>query len=75
MSGKPASRISDAVAGGQIVQGSRTVLIGSQGGIACSVCFNGASGFNRLNHSDDLMLSKTGFTHSDLFRWQIDYAA
>ena len=38
MSGKPASRISDGVANGQIVQGSRTVLIGSQGGIACSVC-------------------------------------
>ncbi len=36
--------------------------------------FNGSSGFNRLNHSDDLMLSKTGFTHSDLLRWQIDYA-
>ncbi|MGO2729469.1 MAG: hypothetical protein ACTIA0_05465, partial [Citrobacter braakii] len=28
----------------------------------------------RLNHSDDLMLSKTGFTHSDLLCWQIDYA-
>ncbi|EOD1045426.1 hypothetical protein [Citrobacter farmeri] len=26
------------MANGQIVQGSRTVLIGSQGGIACSVC-------------------------------------
>ncbi|NCF06080.1 hypothetical protein DK872_26885 [Kosakonia sp. MH5] len=23
--------------------------------------------------SDDLMLSKTGFTHSDLLRWQIEY--
>ncbi|OWG41729.1 hypothetical protein CCE11_25370 [Escherichia coli] len=36
--------------------------------------FNNSSGFNRLNHSDDLMLSKTGCTHSDLLRWQIDYA-
>ena len=36
--------------------------------------FNGSSGFNRLNHSDDLMFSKTGFTNSDLLRWQIDYA-
>uniref|UniRef100_UPI0039A5F54D hypothetical protein n=1 Tax=Salmonella enterica TaxID=28901 RepID=UPI0039A5F54D len=27
-----------------------------------------------LNHGDDLMLSKTGFTHSDLLCWQIDYA-
>ncbi len=35
---------------------------------------NGPSGFNRLNHGDDLVLSKTGFTHSDLLRWQIDYA-
>ncbi|SAD36582.1 Uncharacterised protein [Enterobacter cloacae] len=36
--------------------------------------FNGSSGFNRLNHSDDLILSKTGFTHRDLLRWKIDYA-
>ncbi|AEW76012.1 hypothetical protein EcWSU1_A038 (plasmid) [Enterobacter ludwigii] len=36
--------------------------------------FNASSGFNRLNHSDHLMLSKTGFMHSDLLRWQIDYA-
>ena len=36
--------------------------------------FNGSSGFNRFNHGDDLMLSKTGFTHSDLLCWQIDYA-
>ncbi|GGD26617.1 hypothetical protein GCM10011513_25050 [Franconibacter daqui] len=36
--------------------------------------FNSSSDFNRLNHGDDLMLSKTGFTHSDLIRWQIDYA-
>ena len=36
--------------------------------------FNSSSGFNWLNHSDDLMFSKTEFTHSDLFRWQIDYA-
>ncbi|EBP1818070.1 hypothetical protein NP01_18565, partial [Salmonella enterica] len=26
------------------------------------------------NHGDDLMLSKTGFTHSELLCWQIDYA-
>ncbi|EEJ4376365.1 hypothetical protein CSU50_004515, partial [Salmonella enterica subsp. diarizonae] len=25
-------------------------------------------------HGDDLMLSKTGFTHSELLCWQIDYA-
>ncbi|MBS8914481.1 hypothetical protein KEP63_24520, partial [Escherichia coli] len=36
--------------------------------------FNSSSGFNRLNHGDDLMLSKTGFTHSDLLNWQIEYA-
>ncbi|GAL53242.1 hypothetical protein EA14781_020_00330 [Escherichia albertii NBRC 107761 = DSM 17582] len=36
--------------------------------------FNGLSGFNRLNHSDDLMFSKTDFTYSELLRWQIDYA-
>ncbi|MBW5932423.1 hypothetical protein CFM96_28075, partial [Klebsiella michiganensis] len=27
-----------------------------------------------FNHGDDLMLSKTGFTHSDLLRWQSEYA-
>ncbi|MDQ2233193.1 hypothetical protein RBI69_25790, partial [Citrobacter portucalensis] len=26
------------------------------------------------NYSNDLMLSKTGFTHSDLLCWQSDYA-
>ena len=31
MTGQPAARISDAVKGGVIVTGSRTVLIGSQG--------------------------------------------
>ena len=41
MSGKPAARLGDAVAGGKIVQGSATVLIGSQGGIACSACPGG----------------------------------
>ncbi|EDV1846644.1 hypothetical protein JJ28_004994, partial [Salmonella enterica subsp. enterica] len=35
---------------------------------------NGSSGFNRFNYGNDLMLSKTGFTHSDLLCWQIDYA-
>ncbi|EBA2446423.1 hypothetical protein ACN240_004848, partial [Salmonella enterica] len=33
-----------------------------------------SSGFNRFNYGNDLMLSKTGFTHSDLLCWQIDYA-
>ena len=41
MSGKPAARISDSVVKGVIVTGSRTVLIGSQGGIACSECPGG----------------------------------
>jgi YD repeat-containing protein len=41
MTGKPAARITDKVAGGKIVTGSLTVLIGSQGGIACSVCPGG----------------------------------
>ncbi|MCP1106292.1 DUF4329 domain-containing protein [Serratia nevei] len=41
MSGKPAARISDSVKGGKIITGSRTVLIGSQGGVACSVCPGG----------------------------------
>ncbi|MCH9428960.1 hypothetical protein MMO53_03615, partial [Klebsiella quasipneumoniae] len=29
---------------------------------------------NRFNYGNDLMLSKTGFTHSDLLCWQSDYA-
>ncbi len=41
MGGKPASRIGDKVSGGVIVQGSRTVLIGSQNGVACSICPGG----------------------------------
>ena len=43
MSGKPAARITDRVAYGVIVTGSRTVLIGSQGGVACSVCPGGVT--------------------------------
>jgi YD repeat-containing protein len=41
MPGKPAARQGDAVSHGLIVQGSNTVLIGSQGGVACSVCPGG----------------------------------
>ncbi|EFH8319109.1 hypothetical protein GH097_23415 [Escherichia coli] len=36
--------------------------------------FNSSYGFNRLNHSEDLTLSKTFYTHRDLLRGQIDYA-
>lgn len=36
--------------------------------------FHGSSGFKRFNHNDALMLSKTGFRHSDPFRWLIDDA-
>ncbi|MDR3016138.1 MAG: DUF6531 domain-containing protein, partial [Delftia acidovorans] len=41
MIGQPAARITDSVVKGKIVTGSRTVLIGSQGGLACSVCPGG----------------------------------
>ncbi|MDR0674157.1 MAG: DUF6531 domain-containing protein, partial [Zoogloeaceae bacterium] len=41
MPGKPAARQGDAVSHGLIVQGSNTVLIGTQGGVACSVCPGG----------------------------------
>ena len=41
MTGKPAARISDEVVRGKIITGSGTVLIGSQGGIACSSCPDG----------------------------------
>ena len=41
MSGQPAARLGDGVAYGVIVQGSATVLIGSAGGVACSVCPGG----------------------------------
>lgn len=43
MSGKPAARIGDRVVNGKIVTGSRTVLIGSQGGVACSECPGGVT--------------------------------
>ncbi|WP_442854077.1 DUF6531 domain-containing protein, partial [Acidovorax sp. Leaf76] len=40
--GKPAARLGDLTKhGGPITQGSLTVLIGSQGGIACSTCPGG----------------------------------
>ncbi|MDH4415957.1 MAG: RHS repeat-associated core domain-containing protein [Acidovorax sp.] len=40
--GKPAARQGDLTeSGGPIIQGSNTVLIGSQGGIACSTCPGG----------------------------------
>ena len=51
MSGKPASRIDDAVANGVIVQGSLTVLIGSAGGVACSVCPGGIKKGKPVNPS------------------------
>jgi RHS repeat-associated protein len=41
MTGQPAARLTDRIAQGRIVTGSHSVLIGSQGGIACSVCPGG----------------------------------
>ncbi|MDH5859034.1 DUF6531 domain-containing protein, partial [Lampropedia aestuarii] len=43
MSGQPAARLGDAVKGSKIIQDSRTVLIGSQGGVACSECPGGVA--------------------------------
>jgi hypothetical protein len=51
MTGKPASRIGDAVAQGIIVQGSATVLIGDIGGVACSVCPGGMAVGSPVNPS------------------------
>jgi RHS repeat-associated protein len=52
MSGKPAARLGDAtLKGGPIVQGSRTVLIGSQGGVACSECPGGVAVGSPVNPS------------------------
>ncbi|MGP3509242.1 DUF6531 domain-containing protein, partial [Paracidovorax citrulli] len=50
MSGKPAARQGDLTKkGGPIVQGSATVLIGSAGGVACSVCPGGMAVGNPVN--------------------------
>ena len=49
MSGKPAARKGDRVGWGVIVTGSATVLIGSQGGLACSVCPGGVRVANPVN--------------------------
>ncbi|BFO56442.1 RHS repeat-associated core domain-containing protein [Acidovorax sacchari] len=50
MSGKPAARQGDMTKdGGPIVQGSATVLIGSAGGVACSVCPGGMAVGNPVN--------------------------
>ena len=35
---------------------------------------NSSSCFDWLNHGDELVLSKTGFTHNDIFRWLIEHA-
>jgi hypothetical protein len=44
MSGKPAARKTDMTAyGGPIIEGADSVLIGSQGGIACSSCPGGTT--------------------------------
>nr|WP_230681052.1 DUF6531 domain-containing protein [Paracidovorax cattleyae] len=52
MSGKPAARQGDMTQkGGPIVQGSATVLIGSAGGVACSVCPGGMAVGNPVNPS------------------------
>ncbi|WP_043338077.1 DUF6531 domain-containing protein, partial [Comamonas sp. B-9] len=49
MSGKPAARIEAKVKYAPIVTGSRTVLIGTQGGVACSVCPSGTAVGNPVN--------------------------
>ncbi|QNP49484.1 DUF6531 domain-containing protein [Diaphorobacter aerolatus] len=50
MTGLPAARQTDmTLKGGPITQGSRTVLIGSQGGIACSSCPGGVKVSNPVN--------------------------
>ncbi len=49
MSGQPAARITDSVVKGKIVTGSLTVLIGSQGGLACSVCPGGITVSSPVN--------------------------
>ena len=51
MSGKPAARISDSVVKGVIITGSATVLIGSQGGVACSECPGGMKVGSPVNPS------------------------
>jgi RHS repeat-associated protein len=52
MSGKPAARLLDAtLKGGPIIKGSLTVLIGSQGGVACSECPGGTAVGSPVNPS------------------------
>ncbi|WP_244875488.1 DUF6531 domain-containing protein [Paracidovorax avenae] len=70
MSGKPAARQGDLTKkGGPIVQGSATVLIGSAGGVACSVCpgcmavgnpVNPALGAKVLTGADELDFALPG---------------
>ncbi len=50
--GKPAARLGDLTeSGGPITQGSLTVLIGSQGGVACSTCPGGKAIGSPVNPS------------------------
>ncbi|QNP49364.1 DUF6531 domain-containing protein [Diaphorobacter aerolatus] len=50
MTGLPAARQTDmTLKGGPITQGSRTVYIGTSGGVACSVCPGGVAKGNPVN--------------------------
>ena len=51
MAGKPAARIGDSVVKGVITTGSATVLIGAQGGKACSTCPGGMAVGHPVNPS------------------------
>lgn len=51
MAGKPAARIGDSVVQGVITTGSATVLIGTQGGVACSTCPGGMAVGHPVNPS------------------------
>ena len=82
MSGKPAVRMGDAtLKGGPIVQGSMTVLIGSQAGVGCSVCPGGVTvgspvnpvlGAKVLDGADELDVSLPGALS---FNWQRQYSS
>ena len=83
MNGKPAARLGDGVSKGVIVQGSRTVLIGSQGGVACSACPAGVAvghpvnpqlGAKVLSGPEDLDFALPGAMPLVWQRWRFDAA-
>jgi RHS repeat-associated protein len=82
LGGKPAARMGDAtLKGGPIIKGSLTVLIGSQGGVACAPCPGGKTVGSPVNPSLGAKVLDGGgelditFPGALSFSWQRQYSS